>query len=271
MKAKSVSLPDLAVEKSGEGTESILLFHGYGQSIEAFNEILPGIPFGFTRFHFHLPAHGASADLAERPFDKKSLHAFFLRWFKENGVGQFSVAGYSLGGKLALLLAEFFPERIHKIILIAPDGIKPDVANLLLNRNLLGRLTMRFLHRHPFIIRSSLQLARRSGIMHEKVFQYFIEQTANARNREFAMRTWKAFRKLRPDLHKITSVLSDRMHGRILIVYGRSDKLVPSVYLLRFAARIRGPILREFPGGHQLLNASLVPVLHEFLSEEPGK
>ena len=43
---------------------------------------------------------------------------------KETGVQNFSLAGFSLGGKFALATLEAFPEKTKGIILLAPDGIK---------------------------------------------------------------------------------------------------------------------------------------------------
>ena len=40
-----------------------------------------------------------------------------LHWEK------FSVLGYSFGGSLAVAFAEFFPERVEKLVLIAPCGV----------------------------------------------------------------------------------------------------------------------------------------------------
>lgn len=266
MKNESTQWAGLAVELAGEGPEAILLFHGYGQSIAAFDDVIPGIPLSYRRFHFHLPAHGESLQAIHRPFDKESLRAFFLFWFEKNGVHRFSVAGYSLGGKMALLLAEFFPERLTNLILIAPDGIKPDYADLLFNRNAIGRAALRMMHRHPFMIKGSLILAQRSGVMHEKVYRYFLEQTSDAGMRIFALNTWKAFRKLRPDLKKVIAGLATRHNGRVMLIYGRTDKIVPSVYMRKFAGMLKGPVVKEFPGGHQLLNAELAPVFRDFLS-----
>lgn len=271
MKNNLFESANLAVEKFGDGSETLLLFHGYGQDISAFDEVLPGIPGEFTRYHFHLPAHGESLQAVKHPFSKKSLKAYFLRWFEENGVRRFSLAGYSLGGKLALLLAEFFPDRIHKLILIAPDGVKPNYAEMLFNRNLIGRVAIQVFHKNPIIIKGSLHLARKSGLMHEKVFRYFVEQTAQAANREFALSTWKAFRKLRPKLNKVINGLQREKSTRIMLIYGRSDKLVPSSYMRRFAARLRSPVIKEFPGGHQLLTSELIPLFYAFLKDSQNE
>jgi pimeloyl-ACP methyl ester carboxylesterase len=261
------TMQSIVAEREGNGSEVLLLFHGYGQDIHAYDEVLPGIPENYTRYHFHLPGHGKSTQAVHQPFDKRGLKAYFEYWFKENGVSTFSLAGYSLGGKMALLLAEFFPDRIRHLILIAPDGIKPDYADLFLNRNVIGRGALKFLHKNPSIIRGSLGIAKKTGIIHEKVYRFFLEQSTEPEARLFVMNTWRAFRKLRPDVEKVLHGLSKVKDIKIMLIYGRSDKILPAVYMRKFASRMNGIVVREMPGGHQLLNMDIAPLFKEFLIE----
>ena len=57
-------------------------------------------------------------------FSEKDLNGLFERFLLEFKATRFSLMGYSLGGRVVLQLAINYAERINRVFLLAPDGLK---------------------------------------------------------------------------------------------------------------------------------------------------
>jgi pimeloyl-ACP methyl ester carboxylesterase len=107
------------------GEKIMLAFHGYGQDAQVFHEISTYLTNGYTVYSFDLFFHGRSTwNKTKGEFSKNELETIFNMFLGKENISEFSVMAFSLGGKTALCLAELYPEKIEKLILIAPDGIK---------------------------------------------------------------------------------------------------------------------------------------------------
>src|SRR5712691_3828889 len=111
----------VAMRRKGEG-DPLLFLHGAGftgQWLPFHEELARGadvlapehIGFGGRRFQDWL--HG---------FDDLVLHYEDLR--SEKGLEQLDLVGYSLGGWIAAEYAVFYPERVRKLVLITPAGLR---------------------------------------------------------------------------------------------------------------------------------------------------
>ena len=105
---------------------NIFFLHGFTGSSEDWNFVLPGIDRRFNKFTIDLIGHGKS----DSPNDK-SLYSWELQVEQINKIishfteDKVIVAGYSMGGRLALSYAQTYPERILGLILESTSpGIK---------------------------------------------------------------------------------------------------------------------------------------------------
>ncbi|MBC7893637.1 MAG: alpha/beta hydrolase, partial [Sphingobacteriaceae bacterium] len=106
----------------GSGPRTLLAFHGMGQSGAAFSSLGTVLGDTFTTYAFDLFFHGESSGLNE-PLSKPFWAELLRRFLAEKKVERFSVAGFSLGGRLALATLETLYDRIDEVILVAPDGL----------------------------------------------------------------------------------------------------------------------------------------------------
>ncbi len=107
----------------GAGVPLVLL-HGFGAdhgSWKPFAAHMPGQP----ALAIDLPNHGKSA--TEATGSLAALAARVLRTLDARGVHEFHLLGHSLGGAVALALAEAAASRIKSVTLIAPAGLGPDI------------------------------------------------------------------------------------------------------------------------------------------------
>jgi pimeloyl-ACP methyl ester carboxylesterase len=109
----------------GEGAEVLLAFHGFGQHRGYFGPLAEALGETHTLYAFDLFFHGESTWRTRNGTLTKArwteLVAAFLR---QQGVTRFGLLGFSMGGKFVLATLEAMPERVTRVVLLAPDGIK---------------------------------------------------------------------------------------------------------------------------------------------------
>ena len=93
----------------------------------------------FTVYFFELPGHGQSTPFTQKY--RNELVAQTVRDFTDElGIQKFNLMGFSFGGILAMHVLDLMPERVGKVLLIAPAL---DVS--LLKHAVKNQLVMRFL------------------------------------------------------------------------------------------------------------------------------
>jgi 2-succinyl-6-hydroxy-2,4-cyclohexadiene-1-carboxylate synthase len=100
--------------------ETIVLLHGFTQSGASWTAIASALRESYTPFAPDLRGHGSAA--ARRPVDLPAVVDDVLGAAPE----RFALAGYSMGGRIALHLALAHPQRVSRLALI---GASPGLAD----------------------------------------------------------------------------------------------------------------------------------------------
>lgn len=107
--------------RAGTGDTTLLLIHGFGESLFTWRAILDPLATGYRVVAFDLPGFAGSS----KPAAAYTLEAmtsrvsdFVDRWTR----GPVIVVGHSMGGEIAASLAIAKPERIVAAVLLAPAG-----------------------------------------------------------------------------------------------------------------------------------------------------
>lgn len=110
----------------------LLLLHGSFMTVESFGPLLSGLAMTRQVIVPELQAHGRTADI-ERPMRYEHLADDVAALLRQLGIEQADVAGYSLGGGVALQLAIRHPALVRKLVPISASlsshGNYPDVAS----------------------------------------------------------------------------------------------------------------------------------------------
>jgi len=126
------SAPLYADEMAGEGAPAIVLLHGFGGSHHVWDDVRAFLDPSRHVLAYDLPGHGRSlgipAEGAAPSFAKALLADLATR-----NLGPIHLAGHSLGGAVAVLMALFEPSRIASLTLLAPGGFGPDINASLLH------------------------------------------------------------------------------------------------------------------------------------------
>lgn len=130
--------PSLFARETGAGPDAVVLLHGFGGWHGAWNGIADGLSGRMRVIAYDLPGHAGSLACAGEASAKRAADAI-LGDLASRGAAKVHIAGHSLGGAVAMLMAMAAPERVASLTLLAPGGIGPEINAPLLNRFALAR------------------------------------------------------------------------------------------------------------------------------------
>ncbi|MBA3324459.1 MAG: alpha/beta fold hydrolase, partial [Rhodobacteraceae bacterium] len=116
----------LSVTRAGGGDSApFLLIHGFAADSTGWTRLEASLPAGREVVRLDLPGHGRSPRLKVVGFPDLAQAA--RQAFDALGDGPFHLVGHSLGGAVALALADTRARRVASLTLIAPAGLGPDI------------------------------------------------------------------------------------------------------------------------------------------------
>ena len=120
---RSVGPWQLHVRQSGPpDAPAMVLLHGFGSSLQTWDVWAKGLATTHRVVRIDLPGSGLSPpDPAHDYRDERSL-AMLIALMDSLGLQRTSLVGHSMGGRIAWTFAAKFPERVDKLVLVAPDG-----------------------------------------------------------------------------------------------------------------------------------------------------
>lgn len=114
-------IPPGAWNFTGEGQgPPLLLLHGLGASGFSWRNNLGVLSGHFRVVAPDLPPHGRSPAPPDGDYSLEGMVQGIIDFMDRVGIPRAALAGNSLGGSLALLLARDYPERVSALILLAP-------------------------------------------------------------------------------------------------------------------------------------------------------
>lgn len=247
----------------GDGPRLLFCFHGYGESAASFAMLEQPLGASFTMIAINLPFHGNTSWKEDLFFAPRELLAL-LEQIAEGLPGKMDgwwLMGYSLGGRVALELAQWIPDKLRCLILLAPDGLVVNPWYWLAARTAAGNRIFRWTMKHPgwffFLLRAARTL-RLSNPSVSKFAHHYIDDV-QARHELYAR--WTVMRGFAPDLRRVSSVIRG---GRIPVhlLYGRHDRIIRWQRGESFQ-RMCSPYceLSILPAGHQLLQPKFTEVI----------
>jgi pimeloyl-ACP methyl ester carboxylesterase len=154
--------PDLNVREYGPpGDRAVVLLHGWSASIEWWEAVAPVLARGQRVIAIDLVGHGGSespgeADQYQVGEQATAVHNALVAL----GVGHAALIGHSMGGAVATVLAERYPELVERVAIADTPGASDLVAMPLLGRMVCWPVIGPALDRFrgvPAITESSLQ------------------------------------------------------------------------------------------------------------------
>ena len=105
-----------------ESVPTVVLLHGFGSSLHTWESWVPVLSQDFRVIRYDLPGNGLTGPDPSGDYTDARGVVVLLDLLNHLGIHKISLVGHSIGGRLAWKFAASHPERIDKLVLIAPDG-----------------------------------------------------------------------------------------------------------------------------------------------------
>jgi pimeloyl-ACP methyl ester carboxylesterase len=109
-------------ETGPQGAPALLLLHGFGSSLQAWDDWSVKLAQKYRVIRLDLPGFGLTGASPANDYSEEKDLAILTHFADKLGLEKFSVIGHSMGGKMAWSLAASQPERVQALVLMAPDG-----------------------------------------------------------------------------------------------------------------------------------------------------
>lgn len=118
------------ISKTSESAQWVVILHGLFGSLSNLSITKKSLEAQFNVISFDLPDHGESDRTNEFSFEFYA-NAIHLQ-LDTLGIHQFNLLGHSLGGKIAMMMANIQPEKIQKLLIadISPAAYSPRHQNV---------------------------------------------------------------------------------------------------------------------------------------------
>lgn len=101
---------------------AILLLHGFGSSLHTWDEVAAGLEDSFRVLRIDLPGFGLTGADPTGDYTDARAHVVIGALLDRLGLDRVHLVGSSMGGRIAWSFAAARPDRVDRLVLMAPDG-----------------------------------------------------------------------------------------------------------------------------------------------------
>ncbi len=240
----------------GEGEHALLAFHGFGRSQKDFQTFTAPLSKVFSIYAFDIFFHGGShigdRSVDQSPLKPEELAAFIQSFFDREGIDKAALMGYSLGGRIAMKIAELLPDKVSQLFLIAPDGLIVDRWYALFSHYAMGRSAFRFFIRNNVALFKTLTAIVGLRLISKKRGNFIRGQIKTNELQEKVYKVWTFLRFIEPDQRELASQLQH--HGiAAYTFFGKYDSIIPSKNAKRLKALLPEMNIHILESGHNML------------------
>ncbi len=247
----------LAYKIFGSGPELVFCFHGYGESAAAFGFLEKYTGAKFTFISLDLPYHGNTIWNEEQRFEPDDLKKIVLEITKNHipvSQSPITLLGFSLGGRIALGLFQSMPEKIRRLVLLSPDGLKVNFWYWLATQTWPGNKLFAFTMKHPAWFFAMLKLFNKLKLVNASIFKFVRYYIGDTGARSLLFKRWTSLRRIKPHLQIIRKTINKNKTATVLL-YGKHDRIIRSSVGENFSRGIEQFCsLKIIASGHQVLH-----------------
>ncbi|MBI4409667.1 MAG: alpha/beta fold hydrolase [Gemmatimonadetes bacterium] len=240
--------------EAGAG-EPLVLLQGASGGAANWYRVLGPLAAHFRVLALDLPGFGLSDPLnVEAPLGAGGAEVVSA-WLGAAAIERCALVGTSLGGLLALRLAQREPGRVRRLVLLDAVGLGRELPLLVRCAGLpgLGRLLLRPTRSGTAWLFRRLLTSDRSRLdaAHQAALIDYLWSSARAGDARGMARAVRRFADPGGQREVLTDAELEALRVPVLVVWGERDRFVPLAHALRAAARIPGAELRILAGvGH---------------------
>lgn len=225
---------------------AVIMVHGFGGSLHSWEPWAQALSGQHRVIRFDLPGCGLTApDPTGNYTDARSMQ-LLLTLMDRLGIARASFVGHSIGGRIAWTFAATHPERVDKLVLVAPDGFAspgfeygraPEVP--------LSAELMRYVLPKP-LLRMSLEPAYgQATFLSDELTTRYHDLMLAPGNREALLARMRQTTLVDP------VPLLRRIQAPTLLVWGEADAMIPVANAADYLKTMPHATLVSLPGvGH---------------------
>jgi pimeloyl-ACP methyl ester carboxylesterase len=255
----------LHVRDSGpKNAPAVLLLHGFGSSLHTWEPWAAVLAGDMRVISLDLPGTGLSAPDPNADYSDTRTLEILLALMDRLGIARTSLAGNSIGGRIAWTFAAKHPDRVNKLVLVSPDGFaspgfeygkQPKVsATVKLMRYALPKPLLRMslapAYANPAVLTDALATR-----YHDLMLAPGTRDAMIARMEQTVL---------------VNPVpLLKRISAPALLVWGEQDAMIPFANSADYLKALPGSTLISFPGvghlPHEEAPSQTIAAVHSFL------
>ncbi len=239
--------------EAGSGPGLVVCFHGYSRDAATFLPMAAHLEGRYTLVSVDLPHHGGTEWPDALPLRRAGLIEIMAALQARYGLARMALAGFSLGGRVALTVLEEIPDKISGMVLAASDALQPNPVYRFAMRTAAGRKLFADLLRRPERYLRLMQRLARQRVLPGLHYEWAANYIQAPWTRTLLGKVWPSLRYLVPSVRRVQSVLR-RYKVPLQLFMGRHDTVVPLRYAERFCAGAPGVRLTVLEKGHRLLD-----------------
>jgi pimeloyl-ACP methyl ester carboxylesterase len=101
---------------------AVILLHGFGSSLHTWEDWAEGLQDRFRVVRIDIPGFGLTGPDPSGDYSDARSIALIAALMDRLGIARASIVGSSMGGRIAWAFAAAEPDRVEKLVLMAPDG-----------------------------------------------------------------------------------------------------------------------------------------------------
>ncbi|MCP4521094.1 MAG: alpha/beta hydrolase [Cytophagales bacterium] len=232
------------------GNPPLLMFHGFGQTGEAFNVLVSSLSKKHDIYSFDLFFHGESDWLSVDLYQKEEWKHFFCDFLKNEKISSFSILSFSIGTRFALSLCEGLEDqKIEEVFLIAPEGLSIHWFYYMVTYVPFFRLLFYVITVNPQPFFKITSLLQKLSILNKKDYHFLNKVMMVKEQRLRLYRTWIVFRKLFYNQSLVVSCLNKHKIP-VKIFASKRDNLISYRLVQSFAKKIKNVHLQTYSVSH---------------------
>ena len=245
-------LSSISYSVYGSGEKVLLVFHGYGHSHKNMKGIEESVSQEYKIYSFDLFFHGFSEwNYDDSPLSKDHWVSIMNAFLLKNEIQKFSVLGFSLGGKVALSLVELMPEKIEKVYLIAPDGLRYHFWYDMVTSGLL-KSVFKMTISTPTIFNTTVSVLNRLSLVDKSVLRFSSTQMNSKEKRRRVYYSWVVYKGLTPDIKKVIGIINEKTIP-LTVYLGKYDRIIKPETVLDFCSKVKKCKVHQLNSGHNNL------------------
>lgn len=244
----------------------VFAFHGFGRSANDFKLFTPILKEDEMLVAVNLFQHQGSRWSESRPLTESltlsELQNLIETILSSLNATRFSLWGYSMGGRISLTILERMGERIDKVLLLAPDGLKVAPIYRFAANTIMGRGVYRLLMKNPKIVLNSVSFGKKIGLFDSK-FQRFINVHLETKEKtQLVYEAWLIYRYCHPDLPELARAIEENKVS-FTMIFGKYDSVIKPEFGELLTLHLKNPDYHIIPSGHLLMTQETIQYITE--------